>query len=115
MSQKSKGDQILENLTSLSKSLKSLDIRIGTLEESLKPSEPSEPPDTGEHQHWKAEAILESDCPECKTEIEKLKTLGKKELRKKYAPFECVGCGLGVFEREEKCPGCGETKAKRKG
>ncbi len=56
-------------------------------------------------------------CPNCHIAINKI---ARPEILQEYAKnlqgnpkVECEGCGLIVSQKEEKCPGCGSTKAKR--
>ena len=80
------------------------------MEEKSISSKPSEQP----HEHWKADELLSSTCPECKTEIDKIgKTYMQKVLKeRKDFPFICEGCGTPVKKEEEKCPTCGGTEAR---
>ena len=89
---------------------------LGTIAEQTKPklelpkSGSSEP----EHKHWDANDLLNSSCPECKTEVEKIgKTYMQKALKeRKDLEFECVDCGTHVKKEEDSCPTCGGKQAK---
>jgi rubrerythrin len=74
------------------------------------PKEPSEE----KHDHWKAEDITLSNCPECQKEVDKIgKAFMEKTLKERSSlPYVCEGCGLGVRKEEESCPSCGGKRAK---
>lgn len=61
------------------------------------------------HEHWHAEDILNTDCPECKKEVEKIgqQFLRKqKDLSHETHPVICKDCGTIVQENTEECPTC---------
>ena len=89
------------------------------LDEKLKPLFPSSEPE--KHEHWKAEELINPECPECKAEKQKLRSQILKEVyaETKGLSHECTECGLGVKGEESgkeawKCPTCGNKYAKER-
>ena len=104
--EKKASEKILERMDKLETTLKTL------IEKKETPKgESSEP---AEHKHWSAQELLTSNCPECKTEIEKIgKIYMQKTLKeRKNLPYICAECGTPVKKEEEKCPTCGGTEAR---
>ena len=64
---------------------------------------------------------LETDCPECKKNIEDwIGSISSKTLKERASyPFVCDHCGTGIAKTEEEarkieaCPGCGSRGAAR--
>jgi len=94
----------------LAEKLTPLEQKIQQLEQKKVPNGSGE-----SHKHWKAEDILDNDCPDCKKNID---IVWKRQIKDhlKDADYKCVGCGLPVRKEdarpeEWKCPNCGENEA----
>ena len=68
------------------------------------------------HEHWKAEELINPECPECKAEKQKLRSQILKEYAEetKDSNLVCEGCGIGVKKEWENCPSCGSKDAREK-
>jgi len=88
-------------------------------EGETKPAVEHKHEETPKHEHFSVDlAYMEKPdaCPDCKTGLEAFgDAYFKKALAKRQElPFECVNCGLGVSENEEKCVNCGSKEAKKR-